>query len=87
MTDELDAALIRLQYVAYTQRRTEPAVADDLEAVIRFASNRTDRRIDPMVITRLEKRAVRAIEENQPTLAKDLAAAVELVGKLTVPKS
>jgi hypothetical protein len=84
MTDELDATLIRLQFVAYNQRRTEPGVAEDLDVVIRLAqSNPTDRQIDPLVTARLEKRAARATQDNQPTLAKDLLAAVGLIRKLT----
>ena len=84
MTDELDATLIRLQFVAYNQRRTEPGVAEDLDVVIRLAqSNPTDRQIDPLVTARLEKRAARAAHDNQPTLAKDLLAAVGLIRKLT----
>jgi len=83
MTNELDAALIRLQFVAYHQRRAEPALADDLDVVIRFAqSDAIGRQIDPMVPARLEQRAAQAIEENQSKLANDLRAAVELIGKL-----
>ncbi len=83
MTNELDAALIRLQFVAYHQRRAEPALADDLDLVIRFAqSDPIGRQIDPMVPARLEQRAAQAIEENQSKLANDLRAAVELIGKL-----
>ncbi len=83
MTNELDAALIRLQFVAYHQRRAEPALADDLDLVIRFAqSDPIGRQIDPMVPARLEQRAAQAIEENQSKLANDLRAAVELIRKL-----
>ncbi len=83
MTNELDAALIRLQFVAYHQRRAEPALADDLDVVIRFAqSDAIGRQIDPMVPARLEQRAAQAIEENQSKLANDLRAAVELIRKL-----
>jgi hypothetical protein len=87
MTDELDATLIRLQFVAYNQRRTEPGVAEDLEVVIRLAqSDPTDHEIDPMVLARLAKRAARATDENQQTLARDLLAAVELIRKLTAKR-
>jgi hypothetical protein len=83
MANDLDAALIRLQFVAYHQRRAEPALADDLDVVIRFAqANPASREIDPMVIARLEQRAARATAEEQSTLANDLLRAVELVRKL-----
>jgi hypothetical protein len=83
MTDEMDAALIRLQFVAYHQRRAEPALADDLEAVIRYAkSDPASRQIDPEVLTRLERREGQATVENQSSLANDLIRAVELVRKL-----
>jgi len=83
MTDELDAALIRLQFVAYHQRRAEPATADDLDAVIRYAkSDPASRRIDPEVVARLERRASQATAENQSGLANDLTRAVDLVRKL-----
>jgi hypothetical protein len=83
MTDELDAALIRLQFVAYHQRRAEPAIADDLDAVIRYAkSDLAIRQIDPEVVARLERRAGQATAENQSGLANDLTRAVELVRKL-----
>jgi hypothetical protein len=83
MTDELDAALIRLQFVAYHQRRAESAIADDLDAVIRYAkSDPATRQIDPAVVARLERRAGEATAENQSGLANDLTRAVELVRKL-----
>jgi hypothetical protein len=83
MTDEMDAALIRLQFVAYHQRRAEPAVADDLDAVMQYAkADPAGRQIDPNVLTRLKRRAVQATLENQSSLANDLTRAVELVRKL-----
>jgi hypothetical protein len=83
MTDEIDAALIRLQFVAYHQRRAEPALADDLEAVIRYAkSDPASRQIDAQVLTRLARRAGQATVENQSSLANDLTRTVELVHKL-----
>ena len=82
MTSELDAALIRLQYVAYTQRRTDPALADDLDAVIRFAQDDAkSRRLDPSIVPRLEKKAA-DVTSQDARLAKDLSAAVELIRKL-----
>jgi hypothetical protein len=88
MTDEMDAALIRLQFVVYHQRRAEPALADDLEAVIRYAkSDPASRQIDAQVLTRLERRAGQATVENQPSLANDLTRAMELVHKLQGAKA
>ena len=82
MTNELDAALIRLQFVAYTQRRTDPALADDLDAVIRFAQDDAkSRRLDPAIVPRLEKKASDAINHDA-RLAKDLSAAVQLIRTL-----
>ena len=74
MTDEADEALLRrLQNVANYLRRTEPAVAEDMKAAIRYEQSspegrenmRADRTFGSL-ISRLEKRAARAIAENHP---------------------
>jgi len=92
MTDEADETFIRrLQFLANSlRRRDEPAVADDLEAVIRFKQSSPEEREealwrDPWHLTRikrLEKRAQQARDETQSRLANDLDAAVELIRKL-----
>jgi hypothetical protein len=88
MTEALDAALIRLQFVAYHQRSKEPAITDDLDVVIRFAqSDPNERQIDPMVVARLEQRAAQATDQNDSALAKDLLSALELIRKLRVAES
>jgi hypothetical protein len=90
MTDEADEAIVsRLQLVANSLRRAEPAVAYDLEAAIRFKQASPEgrelmRARDPTskiltLIARLESRADRAVRENQSPLAKDLQDAVELI--------
>jgi hypothetical protein len=89
MTDEADEALLRrLQNVANYLRRTEPAVADDMKAAIRYEQSspegRENMRVDRTfgsLISRLEKRAARAIAENHP-LANDLQTAAELIRRL-----
>jgi hypothetical protein len=74
MTDEADEALLRrLQNVANYLRRTEAAVAEDMKAAIRYEQSspegrenmRADRTFGSL-ISRLEKRAARAIAENHP---------------------
>ena len=89
MTDEADEALLRrLQNVANYLRRTEPAVAEDMKAAIRYEQSspvgrenmRADRTFGSL-ISRLEKRAARAIAENHP-LANDLQTAAELIRRL-----
>lgn len=86
MTAELDAALIRLQFVAYHQRGPDPALADDLDAVIRFAqADPQSRHIDPELSARLEQRAARAAQANNAKLASDLGTAVALIRKLAMP--
>ena len=82
MTDEADETFIRrLQFLANSlRRRDEPAVADDLEAVIRFKQSSPEEREealwrDPWHLTRikrLEKRAQQARDETQSRLANDL---------------
>jgi hypothetical protein len=81
MTDEADEALLRrLQNVA-NLRRTEPAVAEDMKAAIRYEQSspegrenmRADRTFGSL-ISRLEKRAARAIAENHPLAIRRLPA-------------
>ena len=86
MTPELDAVLIRLQFVAYHQRRTDSALADDLDAVIRFAQSApSQRQLDPALAARLERRAAEAAGANDAKLASDIRSAAELIRKLAVP--
>jgi len=80
MNPDVDAALIRLQFVAYHQRRTDPALADDFDAVIRLAqSDPNIRQLDPALMARLERRAAQAAEADDAKLAKDIRGAVELI--------
>jgi hypothetical protein len=84
MTDETDAIIRRLRRVADSLRRTEPAVAADVNAAIRLKqSSQEDRELargrDPTLIARLESRVALATRENQSPLANDLSAAVELI--------
>jgi hypothetical protein len=89
MADETDEAAVirRLQLAAPSYRRTDRAVADDLEAAVQYKQFSPEQREealarDPSLLTlikRLEKRAQQAIEENQSPLADDLLAATELI--------
>jgi hypothetical protein len=74
----------RLRIRAFSLRISEPTVASDLEAAIRYKQLLPEERDrayaqDPALITRLEARADRAIEDNQSPLAMDLQEAVELI--------
>ena len=92
MTEEADETFIRrLQFLANSlRRRDEPAVADDLEAVIRFKQSSPEEREEALwrdpwhlsLIGRLEKRAQGARIENELRLANDLEAGVDLIRKL-----
>lgn len=86
MTNEADV-ILRLQRVAPSYRRADPAVADILEAAVRYKQlspqERDEARArDPSLltlVTRLDKRAKQATEEYQSPLANDLQAAAELI--------
>ncbi len=92
MTEEADETFIRrLQFLANSlRRRDEPAVADDLEAVIRFNQSSAKEREQALwrdpghltLIQRLEKRAQQACDENQSRIANDLDSAVKLIRRL-----
>ena len=92
MTEAADEAFMRrLQFLARSlRRRNEPAIADDLEAVIRFTKSAAEEREEALwrdpghltLIRRLEKRAEQARTENQSLIASDLDAAVELIRRL-----
>ncbi len=92
MTEEADKTFIRrLQFLANSlRRRDEPAVADDLEAVIRLNQSSAEEREQALwrdpghltLIQRLEKRAQQACDENQSRIANDLDTAVELIRRL-----
>ncbi len=92
MTEEADETFIRrLQFLANSlRRRDEPAVADDLEAVIRFNQSSAEEREQALwrdpghltLIQRLEKRAQQACDENQSRIANDLDSAVKLIRRL-----
>jgi hypothetical protein len=92
MAEEADETFIRrLQFLANSlRRRDEPAVADDVEAVIRFKRSSPEEREQELwhdpghltLIQRLEKRAEQARDENQSRIACDLDAVVELIRRL-----
>ncbi len=92
MTEEADETFIRrLQFLANSlRRRDEPAVADDLEAVIRFNQSSAEEREQALwrdpghltLIQKLEKRAQQACDENQSRIANDLDSAVKLIRRL-----
>ena len=92
MTEEADETFIRrLQFLAKSlRRRDEPAVADDLEAVIRFNQSSAEEREQALwrdpghltLIQKLEKRAQQACDENQSRIANDLDSAVKLIRRL-----
>lgn len=84
MTDETDDLIRRLHTVASSVRAAEPALADDLQAAIRYKQLSSEAREnasvrDSKLISRLEERAALAIKKNESPLAKDLQDAVELI--------
>lgn len=92
MTEAADEDFMRrLQFLARSlRRRNEPAIAGDLEAVIRFTKSAPEQREEALwrdpghltLIGRLEKRAEQARNENQSRIASDLDAAIELIRRL-----
>src|SRR5262249_12722207 len=92
MIDAADEDFMRrLQFLARSlRRRNEPAIADDLEAVIRLTKCAREEREEAVwrdpwhlsLIRRLENRAEQARTENQSLIASDLDAVVELIRRL-----